>query len=238
MKIGKPVVFVLLAATVAVSYQYSGELYRFYIKTYYLDIKKETHGTSLENARGLYRDGKFEELSGYLEDLRTIYPDDKELRRLAGRTMIRHGDKSEGARLVLSTVTPRDDVRDLAGVVEILFEDGEYSDVASLLSRYDVSTDPYLSYVYGVSLYFTKKYSGAARALASAKRLGRKDYDTFHYSGLACQRLGDNSEAISNFEEAYRIDPVRREARESLIEMYRKTRQFEKAERLIRRGMR
>ncbi len=233
-KIIKTLLFLLMLALAAGSYWYGPQLYRFYLKTYYQDYKKETLNTALNNARALYKQGRYGDVLEYLETMERLYPGNAEMQRLQGLSYIKTGEKARGAQLVIASLKRNEDVRTIGSVVEILFEEEEYTDLITLLSRYDVMQDSYLSYVYGVSLYKLGKYAKALPYLQAARRLGKGDYDIFYYTGMAYEETGNTAEAVRDYEEAYRMDQVRREAREGLIRCYRKLRQFEKAGKLIR----
>ncbi len=238
VKIKNKLIFLLLAATVALSVVYSRELYLLYITTYYTRIKKETLDTSLANARKLYAKEKYGELESYIERLQVMYPDNTELKRLQGFSAIKLGRRLEGARIVVRTLAPGEDIANIAGIVEIFYEEEQYADIVDLLARRNLSGDRYLIQIYGAALFHEKDCARAVHQLTEAIRLGAGDLNIRLYRGLCLEETGRLDEAIADIEEAYRMDPVRKDVQQALVRAYRKARRFEQAERLIRRGMR
>ena len=238
MKIKNKLIFVLLATTVALSVAYSRELYVLYITTYYTRIKKETLDTSLANARALFEKEKYGELESYIGRLQVMYPDNRELKRLLGLSVIKLGRRLEGARMVVRTIAPGEDIAGLAGIVEILYEEEQYADIVDLLARRNLSGDRYLIQIYGTALFHEKDCARAIPRLSEAIRLGSADLNVRLYRGLCLEKTGRLDEAIADFEEAYRIDPVRKDVQQALARAYRKAKRFEQAARLMRRGAR
>lgn len=238
MKIKNKLIFLLLAATVALSVVYSRELYLLYITTYYTRIKKETMEVSLANARGLYAKGRYGELESYIERLQLMYPDNRELKRLLGYSAIKLGRRLEGARMVARTLAPGEEIANIAGLVEIFYEGEQYADIVDLLARRNLSGDRYLIQVYGTALFHEKDCARAVHQLTEAIRLGSGDLNIRLYRGLCLEGMGRLNEAIADLEEAYRMDSVRRDVQQALVRAYRKAGRIEQAERLIRRGVR
>jgi len=234
MKI-RHLVFILLVAVVAGSLYNSQRLYHWYLAAYYQRFLGEDREKSIERARSLYRDERYEELDAYAGRMRVLYPDNSDLRRLKGFAMIKTGRESEGARMVISSLRKNEALLSVASAIEILFKEGEYADLDDIISSHGTMGDPYLQYIHGVSLYHVKKYAEAERRLAGALSAGKQDYDTLYYLGLAREKNGRTVEALAAIEKAYAIDPIRPEARKALVRLYRVTKQYDRAERIPRR---
>jgi tetratricopeptide (TPR) repeat protein len=167
-----------------------------------------------------------------------MYPENRELKRLQGLSAIKLGRRLEGARMVVRTIAPGEDISGLAGIVEIFYEEAQYADIVDLLARRNLSGDRYLMQIYGIALSREKKCAQAVVHLSEAIRLGAGDLDTRLYRGLCLEEMGRLDEAIADFEEAYRIDPVRKDVQQALARAYRKAKRFEQAAKLMRRGIR
>lgn len=230
------IVLVLLAAVVAGSVNNSQKLYRWYLAAYYQGFLGEDREKSIEKARALLKEGRYEDLELYADRMMRLYPTDYDLRRLKGLAMIKNGRESEGARMVISSLRKSESLLSVAGVIEILFRDGEYADLAEIISRHGSLGDSYLMYVHGVSLFQVGRYAEAERRLADSLKAGRYDYETLLHLGLAREKNAKTAEAIATLEKAYSVDPLRAEARRALARLYRVTKQYDKAERLLRRN--
>ncbi len=229
------IVVILLVAVVAGSLYNSQKLYRWYLAAYYQRFLGENRERSIEKARALLKEERFEDLEGYADRMMTLYPADYDLRRLKGLAMIKNGRESEGARMVISSLRKNEGLLSVASVIEILFREGEYADLAEIISRHGSLGDSYLMYVHGVSLFQVGRFAEAERRLTGVIDAGKHDYETLLYLGLSREKNGKTAEAIATLEKAYSIDPVRAEARRALVRLYRVTKQYDKAERLLRR---
>ncbi len=230
------IILVLMAAVVAVSLYNSRKLYHCYLTAYYQRFLGEDRIKSIEKARLLFREERYDELEGYADRMMTLYPADYELLRLKGLSLIKTGRKSEGARMVIASLRNNEDVGAIGSVIEILFEDGEYADLAEILARPGVSGNSFFLYIHGVSLFKVGRYREAERRLTDAVRAGKSDYDTRYYLGIAQEKNGRINDALGTLEDAYRLDPVRKEAGRALVRLYRITKQYDKAEKLVRRS--
>lgn len=237
MKIRHIVILLLLASAVLPLY-YHRQMRKLYLDAYYRTYRKMDAEKALDHGRKLLRDEKYGRLVDFLDDMLLLYPADRDLRRLKGSALIKTGKTHEGARLVIASLGEREDLRTLSSIVEALFESAEYGDLAALFSRHGTSGDPYLSYVYGVSLYRTGRAREARDMLAAALNAGKRDGDTRYYLGLSHEAVGENKKAAENLEEAYAINPLKPAVRSALVRLYRKTGEYDKAEKIIRRSLR
>ncbi|HDP80766.1 MAG TPA: tetratricopeptide repeat protein [Spirochaetes bacterium] len=62
--------------------------------------------------------------------------------------------------------------------------------------------------------------------------------DTRYYLGLSHEAVGENKKAAENLEEAYANNQLKPEIRSALVRLYRKTGEYDKAEKIIRRSLR
>lgn len=230
------IVFVLLLVVVAGSVYNNRRLYHWYLTAYYQRFLGEDRGKSIEKARVLFREERYDDLLGYVDRLMILYPADNDLRRLKGMALIKTGRESEGARMVISSLRKNEGLFAIGSVIEILFREGEYADLADIISRHGTLGDSYLMYVHGVSLFHVGRFAEAERRLAGALDAGKHDYDTLLHLGLAREKNGRTVDALATIEKAYSIDPVRAEARKAMARLYRITKQYDKAEKLLRRS--
>ncbi len=230
------VVFVLMVAAVVGSWYGHQELYRWYLTAYYQRFLGDDRAKSVEKARALLKEERYGELVAYADRLMELYPADYDLRRLKGMAMIKTGRESEGARMVIASLRKNEGLLSIGSVIEILFREGEYADLADIISRHGTLGDSYLMYVHGVSLFQVGRYAEAERRLGEAVKAGKHDYDTLYHIGLAQEKNGRINDALNTFESAYRLDPVRTEARKALVRLYRITKQYNKAEKLLWRS--
>ncbi len=231
------IVIILLLASALAPLVYHERLNTLYVKTYYGRIRKYDRARALEEGKQLYRREKFSRLIEFTDDMLILFPMDRGIIRLKGNAMVKTGKPVVGARLVVASLGEKEDLRTVSSSLEVLFNEGEYSDLAVLCARYGVHGDPYLNYMYGVSLFHTARPGEARDRLEAAINAGKRDYDTWYHLGLACEKTGDNEKAVRALEEAYQIDPVKPGARSALIRLYRKAGMYGKAEIMIRRGL-
>lgn len=226
---------VVLISTV-VSYLFSREIYHFYIETYYLTIKKETPESSAKRAWRLYRDKDYSELKDYLNVLLYLFPDNLEIRRIAGLYYIEDGNSEEGARLILSTLSENSpDRRLLAKSIGILFRKGLFVGIIEELSRFPIDDDPELTFIQGVSHYEIEKYRDALRFLLQSRKQGNNSFEIYYYLGLVYEKLKRYDDSIKSLLRARELNSVNRDAISALIRLYQKNGQYHMAERLMRR---
>lgn len=228
------IAFFLLIASGAVSYFYSREIYLFYLRTYYQSFMKENPDQAAGKARRLYADKKYDELEAYLGRQRVLYPASRELKKLAGLTFLEKGREMEGARLLLETMeNDRRDLRTAAKVADIIFRERWYSDVVKLLGRYDIRSDPHLTFISGVSHYHIQKYDAALTLLEFSRRLGNNTFDLYYFMGLILEKKNRTGEAIGMMERASALSPSDREVPKALIRLYKKAGRIRDAERVL-----
>ncbi len=228
-------IIVVLISSV-ISYFFSREIYFFYIETYYLTIKKETPDSSAKRAWQLYRDKNYSELKDYLNIILYLFPDSREIKRIAGLYHIEVGNSEKGARLILSILSEKDpDRRSLAKSIEILFQNELYVDVIEELSRFHIGDDLELTFIKGVSLYKLERYRDALRYLLASRKLGNNSFEIYYYLGLTYEKLRRYKDSIKSLLRAGELNSVNRDVIGALIRLYQKSGQYNMAERLLRR---
>jgi len=235
----KFLIFIFLTAlTVFVSVRYTADLKKFYVRTWYLQIKKMTPDTALKKARALYKKKEYEKLRDYCDDIMELYPDNREIKNLGGMALLKLGDHSAGAQLLLASIEdPGDNPELFKKVLIILFKERHYGDITAALAEYPVRSDTGLLYIYGVSLLHQGDTKKGLRYLRQSEERGNINFKVYYYLGLAHNRLGNAEKAREYLEEALRINPLDNETRKLLIATYTTLKQFRNAERLLRRGM-
>lgn len=231
--------FILLtAATVFISVRYTAEMKSFYIKTWYLHIKEMTPEIALKNSRALYKKKEFAKLRDYTNDMMILYPENRDIRSMAGKAMLKLGNHSAGAQLLLASIEdPRDNPELFKKILFMLFREKQYGDITAALAEYPIRTDTGLLYIYGVSLLHRGDTQKGLHYLQKSEERGNIHFEVYYHIGLAYNRLGNDEKARTYLEEALRLNPLDNETRKLLVITYSRLQQFRKAERLIRRGM-
>jgi tetratricopeptide (TPR) repeat protein len=229
---------ILTSFTVFVSVRYTADLKKFYIETWYLHIKKITPETALKKCKAMYKKKEYPELMDYCTDMMMLYPENREIRGIAGMTSLKLGNHLAGAQLLLSSIeNPLDNPALFKRVIVILFKEKNYGDITAALSEYPVHHDTGLLYIYGVSLLRLGDIQKGLRYLQQSEERGNINYEVYYYLGFAHDRLGNTEKARGHLEEALRLNPLDNETRKLLVATYSKLKQYKKAELLLRRGM-
>lgn len=229
-------ILLICAILVGIFYSYYKEIYHEYVNFYYHRIKKETLDTSIKKSEKLFKDGRYDDLKKYTGDLLELYPTNIKIKRITGLAYIKTGEPEKGARFLLDTISDSKKDSDLfLKSINILFENKWYSDVAIYLSDYPIANSASLNYMYGISLIKTNRHNEGLRYLIKSERLGASNYEIYFNMGMVNEKNGNLKEAISNYEDALRKNPLEIEAKESLVRVYTKARMYKKAERLLRK---
>jgi len=226
--------FVIVSGTV--SYFYSKKICNFYNRIYYLDYKKESPGLSTEKAWKMYKQKKYPELRKYLKKIRTLYPENKELKKILALTLIAEGEKEMGAAMLFDIIDDSGNNMALfTKAIRIIFKKKHYTDIIEKLSKLNIDGNEELLFIYGVSLYRTKRYNEALKYLQLSEKMGNDRFEIYHYIALVYEDLGKYKSSIKFLSKAIDLHPMNKELVHTLIRLYRKTGQIHKAERLLRK---
>jgi len=229
-------VFFILAGAGAYSYFHSQEVYSGYMKIYYEKMRGLTVEQQIGTAEKLYAGHEYEKLKDYLRDLIMVYPENRDLRRLQGLTLIKLGDRSRGAETILSA---SDDApipeKMLEDTAQSLHEQGQYRDIVRVFQKRSPGTNPNLLFYYGVALYETANYAKAADILKKSITEGRTDYEAYHYAGKALDKKGDTRASLSYLEHARGMNEEDHDVARSLANAYRKLDRYKEAARILRK---
>jgi tetratricopeptide (TPR) repeat protein len=249
-------ILILLLLTAGVSYFYHEGLYIFFYKTYYSRIKKESLDASIQKSEKLYKEKKYKALKEYIKPLIEIYPDDKHLKKIAARTLIKTalmdkkeheagkheediaepGDAEKGARLLMECIDPLKDRELFSLAMDVFFKGGWYSDVVRLLQNYPIGREFELHRIYGISLFKVNRYTDALQHLKEAEKMLKGNYDIYYYTGIIHERNKNMPEAVLNLEKSLELKNCDNEVRQSLIRAYTAMKKFDKAEKITRQG--
>ncbi|MCU0849182.1 MAG: hypothetical protein MUD12_14975 [Spirochaetes bacterium] len=235
MKRTKMPYFILFAGLMALSVFKSGDMYRFYLKSYHIDYRHETLASMLKKARVLLKNGEHEKLEGYSRKIIVLFPESREAKRISGTNMIRLGKKRAGADLYLLSVE-RDalDPAELEEAVGVYFEEGLYIDVAAVFRDRDPGKRPGTLFYYGASLYEKGKTAQAADVLGRAVAAGRNDSRAYYYLGLS-QAKSSPANAAASLKKAVELDPENSDARKALYEVERKSGKILKGKSIVKK---
>lgn len=235
IRISNYLILILIAGAGAYSYFHSREVYSWYMRTYYEKIRGIDVGTQIRNAEEMYRTGEYERLSGLLKTLIMTYPDNRELKKLEGRCLIRLGRPSEGADLILTAAGgERMPERLLIETTTALFEKRMYRDITRLFRNNTPGGNAGLLYMHGVALYEAGRFTEAARNLKGAFERGRNGSDASLYLGRAYDMAGETRAALPYLERARRLNREDPDIVMALANAYRKLGRFDDAARTMR----
>ncbi len=224
---------VLILITSGLSFYFHEPLSRFYQTVYYRIMTDES--THVEKARKLYNRGRHKELAEYIDPFLFIYPENHELKRIAGLNLMALGDKLDGAEIISSSIDEESMKRsDIIKVARILYRSGSYGDLVSLHDRGILKNDVNASFYYGVSLYHLGRFPESFERIRYARSSGYMGGEIDFYTALNLERAGRDEEALAYLESAYRLDRKNRTVKKALIRLYRKLKKFSQAERIIR----
>ena len=229
----KFLILVIIAGSIAVSYFYSEDVYRFYLKSYYKDWKKVSEDDHLRKSEDLFRKKEYEDLEDYLKKLSVLYPENTDFIELSGRNFIKMGKEEKGIEMLLS-IKDKVPINDsfLEITVQTLYNGGMYRDVIDIMEN-RVTDNPNILYCYGISLFTWKKYREARHVLNMAVNEGRNDATANYHLGLCHDMMGDLNRAIDHVKIALNMRPRNRTMKSALIELYRKAGKYNEAAKLM-----
>ncbi|OHD64021.1 MAG: hypothetical protein A2176_05350 [Spirochaetes bacterium RBG_13_51_14] len=236
IKIKNYLIFILIVSSVTLSYFYSREVYTFFMRSYYEKIRGRSIEQQLSRAREMYRNREYTELEEYLRTLIIVYPENRDLRKLEGLTLIKLGKRDRGVDMILTAGgdEPMPEVQ-LEETVSALFEQKRYGDIAEIFKKNSPGANPNLLYYYGVSLFETEKYAGSTRYLKRAIEEGRRDYKVYHYIGRAYVASGDTRASLPYLDRARNLNVEDPDVANSLAGAYQKLGRYDDAARILRK---
>jgi len=224
----------IVTCSIAASVIFSREIYSFSLWAYYNGIKKQSYEQMYEKAANLFEKKDYTRLESYLDDMLILYPDDSRFIRMKGQNYIKLGYRKRGVDLIILSMNAKHHHDVLSNkTVDVLFQDKYYGDIAALFELVEPQS-AYQFYVYGVSLFKTKKYSQSVKKLKKSISHGKTGHMVYYYLGMAYGRTGDNVSSLKYLKKSIGINPYSREVRQALAALYRKTGKFELAEKIIR----
>ena len=229
-------IFIMLVGAAVLSYFYSGDVYTYYMRTYYEKIRGQSIEQRLQKAREMYDNHDYEKLRDELKTLTMVYPENRELKKLEGLTLIKLGELRMGAELILSASEgERMPEKLLEETVSALFEKKMYRDIIIIFKKNSPGTNPNLLFWYGVSLYETGGYARAVGYLKQALNEGKADYEIYHYIGLAFEKSGDTRASLPYLEHARNMNADDPDVGMSLANAYRKLGRYNDAAKIMRK---
>lgn len=236
VSIKKYLIFFILTGAGVYSYFNSQEVYSCYMKMYYEKIRGLTFEQQLSNAEELYSNKEYGKLENHLKDLLIAYPENHDLRRLRGLTLIKLGRPRNGAESILDT---SDDVSIPETILEetvlTLFEQGQYRDITRIFHKRKPGTNPNLLYCYGAALFETGNYDRAPEYLKKAIDEGRTDYKAYLYTGKALEKKGDTKGSLPYLEQAHDIKEEDIDTTRALANAYRKLGRYNDSAKILRK---
>jgi tetratricopeptide (TPR) repeat protein len=229
-------IFIILVGAVVLSYFYSGDVYSYYMRYYYEKIRGQSTEQQLQKAREMYDNHDYEKLRDELKTLTMVYPDNRELKKLEGLTLIKLGEPGKGAELILAASDgERMPEKLLEETVSALFEKKMYRDIIINFKKNSPGGNPNLLFRYGVSLYETGDYERAVGCLKRALNGGKTDYEIYHYLGLAFEKSGDTRASLPYLEHARNMNADDPDVGLSLANAYRKLGRYNEAAKIMRK---
>jgi len=224
----------LLLSIVVFSALYSGRVYRFYMKTWYTVIKRETVSDAAEKIKKLYDEKEFSVLQDYMDSLMLIYPGNSKIMRLCGMTYVKLDRKKRGAELIVASLNG-DKIKDdeLQGIIDFLFDQELYGDITGIFKLYDPGSS-HMHYIYGISLFKIGRFNESIGELIKAGKGGEAGSELHYYLGLSYERTGAIKNAIREMERARSLNVRDIKINHALVGLYRKTGQYAKASAIMR----
>jgi len=235
VSIKKYLIPILILGAAALSYFYSGDVYAWYMRTYYEKIRGQSIEQQLHKARELYQNHEYEKLRDQLARLTMVYPENSELKKLEGLTLIKLGRLREGAELILSASEgERIPEKLLETTVNALYEEKMYRDILIVFKKNNPGGNSNLNFWYGVSLYETGGYARSVVYLKRALDRGKTGYEIHHYIGMALEKSGDTRASLPYLERARSLNMDDPDVGFSLANAYRKLGRFNDAAKIMR----
>jgi tetratricopeptide (TPR) repeat protein len=229
-------IFLILVGAGVYSYFHSQEVYSGIMKTYYEKIRGLSVEEQIRRAEDLYSKSEYEKLKDHLKDLLMVYPENHDLIRLQGLTLIKLGQQSKGAESILSL---SDDEaipeKILDETVQTLYEQRQYRDIVRVFRHRSPGVKSNLLFYYGAALYETGDYARGSDYLRKAITEGRTDYETYHYAGKALYKKGEIRASLPYLERARDMNEEDNEVARSLADAYRKLGRYDDAAKILRK---
>lgn len=228
-------IVIVIAAALVLSYVYSRRIYVFYLRYYWETLRKLTPEDQVEKAEELFRRGDHAGAADLLRTLALVYPDNRDIAALYGRTLIRLGDGVRGADMILLAYG-REKIPGelLEETVRALFVRRHYRDILDIFRRQAAGQNPNLLFYYGIALFETGDYGGAIDRLTAALREGRRDHEVYLFLGRAHDMKGDTAGALPHLERARAMNVEDPRVARSLAKAYRKLGRYDDAEKILR----
>jgi tetratricopeptide (TPR) repeat protein len=230
----KFLLIVIIVAIIAFSYKESFLVHRFYVKSFYTIFYTE-EGV-VQKAWELYNKGEYRRLEKFLDRVTEVYLTNNELKKIAGLNYIKLGQKEKGAELIASSMENGSiQLDELMKILESLFENKYYGEIIYFYDKNILRNNANCAFYYGASLYHSNRYSEAIQTLNFSRANGYRGDRIDFYSGITPEKMGKFDEAEKLLLSAYNANPYDRDIKKALVDLYRKTKQFDKAEYLLRK---
>jgi pentatricopeptide repeat protein len=229
-------VLIILIGVIPFSYFHSSEIYTFYMKTYYEIFSGKNLEQLIQKGEEMYRNKDYSGLMEYLNSLATLYPDNKELKKLEGLTLIKLGQGRVGTDIILSIakgkISPE---KTLLETVNSLYELKDYKDIILIMKKNDPGENATLLHHYGISLAKVGNFKAALPALNRTLAQGSTDREVYRYTGMAYHKTDQTRRALPYLKRALAMDENDSETAGSLVDAYRKLGRYKDAEKILRR---
>ena len=229
-------VLIILIGVIPFSYFHSGEIYTFYMKTYYEKVSGQSLEQLTQRGEEMYRNKDYSGLMEYLKTLVILYPDNKELKKLEGLALIKLGQGRIGTDIILSfSNNNKIPEKTLVETVNSLYELKDYKDIVMIMKKNDPGENATLLHHYGISLAKVGNYRAALPALNRTLAKGSADREVYLYIGMAYHRTDETRRALPYLERARAMDVNDSETAGILVDVYRKLGMYKDAEKILRR---
>ncbi|MCX7678908.1 MAG: tetratricopeptide repeat protein [Spirochaetes bacterium] len=235
MKIRRTIVFLIVLCSIL-----AGIYFRFTIRLlgyhiYYIKLKKYDAHTAERKAAELYEKQNYTEASELTKRLLLVFPQSIELQKIRGLSLFMLGNRIDGAKYLFPILRSTEtDEMTLRNITSILFEERYFTDIVRLLERIPLGRDPELNYYMGSSLVEIGNYKKAIEYLEKSEARGSNNANVYYYLARAHEKLGNETEAITNYIQALRINPFHHESKKHLIALYTRKGLYKEAQRIVR----
>lgn len=210
----------LIMGVVAGSYYYSDHVYPIYVR-YYYRIRNIDSNHFIQKEEVRYQHGEYAKLRHELERYLMAFPDDAEVKKLYGRTLIRLGEVDQGMVYLVSGLNKSEsDPAKLNDLAIAMYSSGYYLDLVKLLDRYNLALSRELLFYYGAASWKCDQKRKGEKALLKSYQLGFRTPDLLILLSDIYVAAHRKREAIVFMEEAYVLSGERNDIARRLLDLY------------------
>lgn len=224
--------FIAACGLIFGSYKYSEKLYGFYTTAYYKHIKHFTADDIRVKADNLLAKDKRDECRNFLKNMTTVFANDALELAAIGGAYLKMGEKTNGIAVLIRALDKGLSPQAAEAIIPELAKDGCFGEIRAILQ--DRQLSGYMRGFYGIALYYTEDWKGAANELEAAIAEEGNDAVLLYCLSQANAKMGDKTRAVSAMETAYKLAPKNKTIKVGLMDLYQQYGRRDKAAALLR----